>query len=130
METPPLLPQTPLPGPVPLSPSDERMWAMFTHLSALSGFLIPFGNVVGPVVVWQIFKERSAFVDTHGKESVNFQITIAIAYLVSIILIFVVVGIFLLVVLGILSLVLSVVAAIKANNGEYYTYPFTFRFIK
>lgn len=130
METPPLLPQTPPPGPVPLSPSDERMWAMFAHLSALAGFIIPFGNIVGPVVVWQIFKERSAFVDTHGKEAVNFQITMAIAYLVSFILVFVAIGVFLLFVLGILSVVFFVIAALKANNGEYYNYPFTFRFVK
>ncbi len=117
-------------GPQPLSPSDERMWATFAHLSALAGFIIPFGNIVGPVVIWQIFKERSAFVDTHGKESVNFQITVSLAYIVSIILIFVVVGIALLVVLSIASIVLFVIAAVKANNGEYYQYPFTIRFIK
>ncbi|MBC8154717.1 MAG: DUF4870 domain-containing protein [Bacteroidetes bacterium] len=130
METPPLLPPTTPPGPLPLSPSDERMWAMLAHLSALAGFIIPFGNVVGPVVVWQIFKERSAFVDTHGREAVNFQITMTIAYLVSFILVFVAIGVFLLFVLGILSVVFFIIAAIKANNGEYYSYPFTFRFVK
>ncbi len=129
METPPVLPPTPLPGPVPLSSSDERMWAMLAHLSALAGFIIPFGNIVGPVVVWQIFKERSPFVDTHGKEAVNFQITMSLAYIVAFILMLVVVGVFLLIILGIASVVLLVIAAIKANNGEYYRYPFTIRFI-
>ena len=103
---------------------------MFAHLSALAGFVVPFGNVIGPLVIWQIFKERSAFVDVHGKESVNFQITISIAYLVSIILIFVLIGVALLAVLGIASVVLFVIAAVKANNGEYYQYPLTIRFIK
>lgn len=72
METPPQF--SPPPGPVPLSQADERMWAMFAHLSALGGFVVPFGNVIGPVVVRQIFKERWVFVDTHGKEAVNVQL--------------------------------------------------------
>ncbi|MGM9510241.1 DUF4870 domain-containing protein [Larkinella sp. GY13] len=113
----------------PLSPSDERLWGMLAHLSALAGFIIPFGNVIGPVVVWQIQKDKSAFVDYHGKEAVNFQITMTIAFCIALLLIIVVIGLPILIVLGILSLVFSVIAGVKANNGEYYKYPFTFRFI-
>ena len=112
-----------------LSPSDERLWGMLAHLSALAGFIIPFGNVIGPVVVWQIQKDKSAFVDYHGKEAVNFQITMTIAYCIALLLIIVVIGVPILVVLGILSVVFSVIAGVKANNGEYYKYPYTFRFI-
>ena len=113
----------------PLSPSDERMWGMLAHLSALAGFIIPFGNVIGPVVVWQIQKDKSAFVDYHGKEAVNFQITMTIAFCIALLLIIIVIGVPILIVLGILSLVFSVIAGVKANNGEHYKYPFTFRFI-
>ena len=122
----------PLPPPsvTPLSPSDERMWGLLAHLSSLAGFIIPFGNIIGPVVVWQIQKDKSAFVDYHGKESVNFQITMAIAYCVALLLIIVVIGVPLLIVLGLLNVVFAVIAGIKANNGEYYTYPFSIRFIK
>ena len=102
---------------------------MLAHLSALAGFIIPFGNVIGPVVVWQIQKDKSAFVDYHGKEAVNFQITMTIAYCIALLLIIVVIGVPILVVLGILSVVFSVIAGVKANNGEYYKYPYTFRFI-
>ncbi|WP_234734734.1 DUF4870 domain-containing protein [Tellurirhabdus bombi] len=113
-----------------LSQSDERMWAMFAHLSALAGFAIPFGNIIGPLVVWQIQKDKSAFVDFHGKESLNFQITMAILYAISFVLVFILVGFGLLVILGLVSLVLFIIASVKANNGEYYKYPFTFRFIQ
>jgi len=113
-----------------LSPTDERMWAMLAHLSALAGFIIPLGNIVGPLVIWQIFKDRSAFVDHHGKEAVNFQITMTIFYAVSILLIVLVIGIPMLIVLGVLSVVFFIIAGVKANNGEYYRYPFTIRLVK
>ncbi|MGV3561619.1 DUF4870 domain-containing protein [Larkinella arboricola] len=113
-----------------LSPSDERMWGMLAHLSALAGFIIPFGNVVGPIVVWQIQKDKSAYVDYHGKEALNFQITMTIAYGVAILLIVLLIGFPILIVLGLISVVLSILAGVKANNGEYYKYPFTFRFIQ
>ncbi|RRB06415.1 DUF4870 domain-containing protein [Larkinella rosea] len=113
-----------------LSPSDERMWGLLAHLSSLAGFIIPFGNIIGPVVVWQIQKDKSAFVDYHGKEAVNFQITMAIAYCVAFLLIIIFIGIPILIVLGVLNIIFAVLAGIKANNGEYYQYPFAIRLIK
>lgn len=112
-----------------LSPSDERLWGMLAHLSALAGFIIPFGNVIGPIVVWQIQKDKSAFVDYHGKESVNFQITLTIGYCIGFLLIFIIVGVPVLILLGLAGLVFSIIAGVKANNGEFYKYPFSFRFI-
>ncbi|MFD1143438.1 DUF4870 domain-containing protein [Larkinella insperata] len=123
----------PTPPPPPgnyLSPSDERMWGMLAHLSALAGFLIPFGNIIGPVVVWQIQKDKSAFVDYHGKEALNFQITMTIALGIALLLVILLIGLPILVVLGLVSVVFSILAGVKANNGEYYRYPFTFRFIQ
>ncbi|MDB5243148.1 MAG: hypothetical protein JWP57_3773 [Spirosoma sp.] len=58
-------------GPL-LSQSDERMWAMLTHLSALPGSFVRIGAIVAPLIIWQIKKDRSAFVDYHGQEAVNF----------------------------------------------------------
>lgn len=128
--------ENPVPSPVPpsgpsstLSPQDERTFAMLAHLSSLAGFIIPFGNIIGPVVVWSIYKDKSSYVDYHGKQSVNFQITMSIAYIISFILIFVIIGIFLLAILGILGLVFAIIAGIKANNGEQYNYPFSFKFV-
>jgi hypothetical protein len=106
------------------------MWAMLCHLSALSGFIIPFGSLIGPLVVWQIKKNQYPIVDDQGKEALNFQITITLAAIVSAILIVVLVGIALLIAVGIASIVFTIIAAIKANNGETYRYPFCLRLIK
>ncbi|GAB2525360.1 DUF4870 domain-containing protein [Spirosoma aerophilum] len=117
------------PVPVPMSESDARMWAMFAHLSALTGLFTGFGSLIAPIIVWQIQKDKSAYVDYHGKEAVNFQITMAIAFAVSILLTMILVGIVLIFVVGVVWLVFTIIAGIKANNGEYYRYPLTIRFI-
>lgn len=130
MENQPYNNPVPPPPVTSLSPSDERMWGMLAHLSALAGFIIPFGNIIGPVVVWQIQKDKSAFVDYHGKESLNFQITMTIAYCVAFLLVFLFIGVPILLVLGAVSLILSIIAGVKANNGEHYKYPFSFQFVK
>jgi len=108
--------------------AEQRKWAMIAHLSALLGFVIPFGHLIGPLVVWQLKKEMP-FVADQGKEALNFQITVSIAVLVCIVLFLVLIGMVLLplVVLG--ALILTVVAAIKANEGVAYRYPFTLRLI-
>ncbi len=125
-ETPQVAPQT-----APQYSKDEQQWAMICHLSALAGFVIPFGNIIGPLVVWLIKKDTMPLVDQHGKEALNFQITVMIAVFVCILLMFVVIGIFLIVVVGLGALVLTIVAAVKVANGELdYKYPFTLRLIK
>ncbi|KPW83583.1 hypothetical protein SAMN05216596_104459 [Pseudomonas congelans] len=105
-------------------------WAMFCHLSALIGLVFPFGNLLAPLIFWQMKRESDPFIDSQGKEALNFQITAAIAGLVCIMLMFVVIGIalFMLVCLG--AFILTVIAGVKANNGLNYRYPFTLRFIK
>lgn len=113
------------------SPSaDEKTWGMIAHLAWLAGFVIPFGNVLGPLVVWLVKKETMPFVADQGREALNFQITVLIAALISCVLMFVVIGFFLLLVIGIGSLVLSIIAAMKAQNGEAYRYPVALRLIK
>jgi uncharacterized Tic20 family protein len=109
---------------------DARNWAMICHLSALSGYFILFGNILGPLIVWAIKKDEFAFVDVQGKEAINFQLSMTIALVVSIILCFVLIGIFLLVPLMIYALVMIVIAAIKTNDGVDYRYPHAIRFLK
>jgi hypothetical protein len=109
---------------------DERMWGMFCHLSALSGFIIPFGNVIGPLIIYSLKKDEYAFVADQGKESLNFQTSVLIYLIICGLAVLLVVGIFLLMIVGLLALILTVVAAVKANDGEYYRYPFCIRFIK
>lgn len=108
---------------------DERTWGMLCHLSALAGFIIPFGSIIGPLIVWLIKKDEMPFVDDQGKESLNFQITMFIAFLICIPLMFIFIGIPLLFVLAIFDLVIVVVASIKANEGERYRYPVALRLI-
>ena len=113
------------------SPSaDEKTWGMLAHLSSLVGFVIPFGNVLGPLVVWMIKKESMPFVDSQGKEALNFQITVMIAGIICIPLMFVLIGFVLMFVVAIAWLVLSIIAGLKAQAGEDYRYPWALRLIK
>jgi uncharacterized protein len=109
---------------------EARQWGMFAHLAALAGFVIPFGNLIGPLVVWQMKKNEMPFVDDQGKESLNFQITVAIAVVVCVLLMVILIGALLLPLVGIGALILTIIGAIKANAGERYRYPFALRLIK
>ncbi len=109
---------------------EERMWGMACHLSALSGFIIPFGSILGPLIIWLVKKDEIAFVDDQGKEALNFQISVLIGLLICFILIFIVIGMFMMWALAIYAIVMVIIAGIKANNGESYRYPYTLRLIK
>jgi uncharacterized Tic20 family protein len=113
------------------SPSnEEKQWALFAHLSALVGYIIPFGSIIGPLIIWQIKKNEMPFVDDQGKEALNFQITMAIAVIVCIVLMLILIGFLLIWIVGIVDLIFIVIAAISANNGQAYRYPLNLRLIK
>ena len=114
---------------------------MFAHLSALLGGLLTsaaggWGCFIGPLIIWLIKKDTMPFVDDQGKEALNFNITVAIAFVVLLLLSIVTFGIGLIVaiplwiVIGIAWLVLTIVAAVKAGEGVRYRYPFCLRLIK
>ncbi|UCF64503.1 MAG: DUF4870 domain-containing protein [bacterium] len=109
---------------------DARTFGMLCHLLAFSGFVIPLGNIIGPLVVWLLKKDEFPFVDDQGKESLNFQISLLIYLLISAVLIVVVIGIFLLIALGIFMIVMVIIATIRANEGQKYRYPMTIRLLK
>jgi uncharacterized Tic20 family protein len=109
---------------------EERTWAMACHLASIAGLVIPLGNVFGPLVVWLIKKDEFPLVADQGKESLNFQITLLLAALVGMLLTLVLIGVFVLIALVIYWLVFTVIAAIRANEGQAYRYPFTLRLIK
>ena len=110
---------------------DEKQWGMFTHLAALVTFIgIPFGNIVGPLIVYLIKKDEYEFVAEQGKSVLNFQITWSIIFIISAILIIVGIGIIMLIGFGIAWLVFVILGTIAANKGESYKYPLTFEFIK
>lgn len=109
--------------------SDEKTMAMFCHLSGLVGYIIPFGNIVAPLIIWQMKKESSAYIDYHGKEAVNFQIALTVYMVIAALSIFVLIGFVLAPLIGIAGLVLMLMASIKAKDGENYRYPFIFRLL-
>jgi len=115
----------------PQASKEEQNWAMICHLSALAGFLIPFGNIVGPLIVWLIKRAEMPLVDSNGKEALNFQITVSIAIAVCIPLMFILIGIPLMIIIALGALILTIMAAVKISNGELeYRYPFALRLLK
>ncbi|HEY2837797.1 MAG TPA: DUF4870 domain-containing protein [Pirellulales bacterium] len=113
-----------------MSQSDERMWAMCCHLASLAKYTaIPLANILGPLLIWQIKKDQSPLVDDQGKEAVNFQISVTLYVLVGLLSLCVGIGFIVLPVLGIFDFVFTIIAAVKANQGEMYRYPLTIRFV-
>lgn len=108
---------------------DENLWAMLCHISVFAGFLIPFGNIIAPLIIWLIKKDEYPLVNDQGKEALNFQITLTIYLFASAILILLIVGIPMLIALGFFGFIVTIIAAIKASEGEKYRYPMTIRFI-
>jgi uncharacterized protein len=109
---------------------DERTWGMLAHLSAFSGFLVPLGGVIGPLVVWLIKRDQSAFVADQGKEALNFNISVLLAAIVCGVLVLIFIGILLGVALFIFWLTMTIIAGIKASEGVRYRYPITLRLVK
>lgn len=107
-----------------------RQMACACHLSGMAGYVVPFGSIIAPLVIWLMQRESDAFVEDQGREAVNFQISILIYSLASLVLMIVVVGFVLIFVLILLHIVLMIVAALRAYNGELYRYPLTIRFIR
>jgi uncharacterized protein len=120
------------PSSVPGSLSQEdRNWGMIGHLSALAAFIAPFlGGVLGPLIVYLVKKDQSAFGTDCAREALNFNITVAIGYCVCALLAIVFIGIPLMVALWIAWLVLVIIAGVRASEGVSYRYPATIRFVK
>ena len=116
--------------PVSAQNKEVRQWAMLCHFAAFLGLVFPFGSVLGPLILWQVKKDMDPLIDDQGKEALNFQLTVAIAWLVCFVLGFVVIGFLLLVVLVIAALILTIIGGVKANKGIAYRYPLTWRLIK
>lgn len=109
---------------------EERLYAALCHFAGLPIFA-PFvlANVVVPLVIWLLKKDSMPFVDLHGKESLNFQITALIAYAVAVATACLGVGFALLGVVAVLQLIFPIIAGIAAYDGKPYRYPLTIRLI-
>jgi hypothetical protein len=113
------------------SSSNVRTWTVLCHATALAGFFVPWaGHILGPLIVWLAKRGDSPEIDEHGKESLNFQISMLIYNLIAGVLCLVLIGFVILGILHILNLVLVIVASIQASEGKLYRYPITIRLIK
>jgi len=120
----------PPPKPAGDPTADERQWALIAHLSGLIASAVGGMAFLGPLIVWLVKKDQSAFVADQAKEALNFQIAVTIAIIVTGVIGFLTcVGFLLLPVIGIGSLVFSIIAAMEANKGVAYRYPYTIRLI-
>ncbi|WP_263509115.1 DUF4870 domain-containing protein [Actinotalea sp. M2MS4P-6] len=109
---------------MPLSDSDQRLWATLAHAGAI------FLSFIAPLVVWLVQKGKGQFVEEQAKEALNFQILVTILYIVSFILSFIGIGVILTFVVWIGNLVFCIMAAVASNKGEAYRYPINWRIIK
>ena|SRR3989441_6018745 len=117
-------------SPPPPPSSDVRTWCVLCHASALLGLFFHFlGHLGGPLIVWLMKRGDSPEIDAHGKESLNFQISMLIYDAVAAILCIVLIGIPILIALWVLNTVFVIIASVKASEGKFYRYPITIRFI-
>ena len=122
--------QQPASSPVMSSTTSVRTWCILAHATALVGFFVPVaGHIVGPLIVWLAKRQDSPEIDAHGKESMNFQISMLIWNIIAGILCLVLIGIPILILLHILNIIFVIVASIQASEGKLYRYPLAIRLI-
>jgi uncharacterized protein len=125
----PRMETTPPPA-ISSSSADVRTWNVLCHASALLGFFFPWaGHILAPLIVWLVKRGDSPEIDAHGKESVNFQLSMLIYSVISGILCLVLIGFVLLAILHVLNVVFVIIASIRASEGKFYRYPLTIRFL-
>src|SRR5512133_2746257 len=116
------------PSQPPLSADQERLWAMLAHLLSFVAAYIALG-FIAPLVVLLVFGPRSAYVRAHAVESLNFNLSWLLYAVVGGILLIIGIGLLILIALGIAYVVLVIIASVQANNGQFFRYPLTIRFI-
>lgn len=110
--------------------ANENSWSMLMHLSQFLNFIIPLSGLIVPIVLWQVKKNESEFIDRNGKIITNWLISAMIYSVICLVMIFFLIGIPMLAALGIISIVFPILGAIKANNGEAWSYPLSIKFFK
>ena len=103
---------------------------MFCHLSAFAGFFVPFGGIIGPLVIWLSKRDESTWINENGKASLNFQLSLLLYMILVLPLCLIIIGIPLMAVLGILKIVFIIIASVKASKGEEFKYPLAIPFIQ
>jgi hypothetical protein len=110
-------------------PRELRLWATLLHLSVLAGFVVPLAGLIVPVVIYMLKKDELPGLSPHFRVILNWILSLVIYGVISFILIFVLIGIVLLWALAVLALVFPIIGAIKANDGEVWTYPLSIPFL-
>ena len=110
--------------PQPMSPQDEKLWATLTHISGILFYW------VAPLIAYLVLRDRGPFIRQHTAAALNFQLTAMIGWLVGGVLSFFGIGLLLILALGVLVIVFSILAAVAANNGQYYKYPIAIEFVQ
>ncbi|BDX38304.1 orotate phosphoribosyltransferase [Tenuifilaceae bacterium CYCD] len=108
---------------------EERTYSMLCHLSALSGLIIPFGHILGPLVIWLIKKDQYTEVNRQGKAALNFHISLTIYAMIAGILVILLIGFVLLPLIFLFGLTCTIIAAVKSSNCERFEYPLTIQLI-
>ncbi len=122
--------QTPELAPPPEVSHEATTWAMICHLSGFAGFVFPFANIIAPLLIWGFKRHDYPFLDSQGKEAINFQISVTIYYIVAAFLILLVVGLFLLPLIAAFHIIAMIIASVEAAQGRPFKYPLTIRFLK
>ena len=121
-------PAQPYPVVVPLRPDEERNIGMLSHLISLLANLLS-GGWISALIFYLLYRDRGTFVRAHTATELNFQLTLILAILAGFVLSFVIVGIFVLIAAPVLAIVFGIISTMKANRGEWYTYPIAIRFV-
>ena len=117
--------------PLPTSlTQEERTVAAAAHLAAFAGHLFPFAHIIAPLAVWLWRRDRSAFVNDQGKESINAQISLTIYVVACIPLCFVLIGFVLIGLLYLAGVIFVILAAVATYEGRVYRYPLILRLVR
>ncbi|MEM9985920.1 MAG: DUF4870 domain-containing protein [Bacteroidota bacterium] len=116
-------------APTTLSSKEERDWVTGVHAAALIGYVFPSAWVFGPLVVWLLKKDESAAVDQHGRDVLNFQISMVIYLAIAALLSIILIGIPALVVIGLVQLVATIIGIVNASQGKRFKYPWALKIL-
>lgn len=112
----------------PQIPPEERNAGAIVHLLAIGGYFFGIGQLLVPVVMWILYRDKSTFVTAQAREALNFHIGMTVGLFISTWLMYVLIGFVSFAILVCVIIYAGIRAASKASSGDYYRYPMTIRF--